>query len=809
MTDLTMGQVRKMTGNDLARYLSQRDPEIYGLGAAPKGGSGSLGVTPTSPVTTTSTTAPASIATPVIALNNQLAAVLAPFGPIIDHIPSPPNYPSFTRDFKVRPVDALVNLFTPLDWLAYDIVNRANEISSVHAGSARRIGLPNHQIDFVMGLDMPNISDDSVKAYAKRLIALNNFLILAYQDPKSLAKGVVKALQDAIVAGKVNAQQAAEFATNLIQAAVANGVVLFNGVNEGVVMPDNSFLIQLVNEVKSAFPALNVLAQARAAFDAAKAAAAAAAAQATAAAAAAAAAARAAADAAAAGLARITPIAQSYVTFITTRVGPGNSLLVKDVFQNGDRSIKNAADSIKGKAQYANSNVPPGISAVLTKIANDMEKVKTNASDTQGRKDNHMNLAQALSEAAGLVPGVSPYQPNLADAVAFIIPTSFSGYKGYRGLGVVGVDDAIALAAIGGSAGAGTTATTVTTGGTAGVATAPATTPGIGGLIQQILGMFTGGAGAGAITSILGGGGSAALPVITQQPANITAAKGGSAKFTVVATPPAGATTPLVYQWYKNGTAIPGATQASVTVQNAQPGSYGDDQYMVKISTVANAPAAQVVSSKPANLTVGGAGAGKKQTTLDKALPVILGAGAVVAFPFFPPAAAALAVGAGAAYAKNKKGSKGNTPAQVSPPGDQTISGYALGNANLKALLNGIGDVNPNDPLATVAAGAWKIKVNDTGPGVVAAKALLKAANYGMTTGSTWTSGDQNKVAVYQADHHLPVTNVFDAATLMSLRGSTPTSSSSTSMPNAVKKSVAPAVIGATAATALLYAIFG
>ncbi|MEP7249639.1 MAG: immunoglobulin domain-containing protein [Spartobacteria bacterium] len=50
-------------------------------------------------------------------------------------------------------------------------------------------------------------------------------------------------------------------------------------------------------------------------------------------------------------------------------------------------------------------------------------------------------------------------------------------------------------------------------------------------------------------------------PMITSQPADQSVSVGKTAKFTVTA----GGTTPLSYQWHKNGTDISGATKASYT----------------------------------------------------------------------------------------------------------------------------------------------------------------------------------------------------------------------------------------------------
>lgn len=55
-------------------------------------------------------------------------------------------------------------------------------------------------------------------------------------------------------------------------------------------------------------------------------------------------------------------------------------------------------------------------------------------------------------------------------------------------------------------------------------------------------------------------------PAITSQPASQTVVTGGSALFGVIAT----GTAPLSYQWYKDGSLIPGATTSSLSLSNVQ-----------------------------------------------------------------------------------------------------------------------------------------------------------------------------------------------------------------------------------------------
>ncbi len=82
-------------------------------------------------------------------------------------------------------------------------------------------------------------------------------------------------------------------------------------------------------------------------------------------------------------------------------------------------------------------------------------------------------------------------------------------------------------------------------------------------------------------------------PAITVQPANVGAGTGTGVVFTVTAT----GTGPLSYQWSKNGTALPGATAASLSLAAVTAGATG--VYRVTVSNVAGS-----VASDPAVLAV-------------------------------------------------------------------------------------------------------------------------------------------------------------------------------------------------------------
>ncbi len=84
------------------------------------------------------------------------------------------------------------------------------------------------------------------------------------------------------------------------------------------------------------------------------------------------------------------------------------------------------------------------------------------------------------------------------------------------------------------------------------------------------------------------------VPVtITSQPQNQTATQGQSATFSVTA----GGTTPLVYQWYFNGSSISSATSSSLTLSDVQAAQAGG--YTVVVSNVVGS-----VTSSAATLTV-------------------------------------------------------------------------------------------------------------------------------------------------------------------------------------------------------------
>jgi hypothetical protein len=86
-----------------------------------------------------------------------------------------------------------------------------------------------------------------------------------------------------------------------------------------------------------------------------------------------------------------------------------------------------------------------------------------------------------------------------------------------------------------------------------------------------------------------------APPVITVQPFGLSVNLGATVTLRVAAS----GSTPMVFQWYFNGTTLPGATNSSITLSGVDPTQAGT--YEAVVSNPAG-----VASSQPATLTVAG-----------------------------------------------------------------------------------------------------------------------------------------------------------------------------------------------------------
>jgi hypothetical protein len=121
------------------------------------------------------------------------------------------------------------------------------------------------------------------------------------------------------------------------------------------------------------------------------------------------------------------------------------------------------------------------------------------------------------------------------------------------------------------------------------------------------------------IFQITGGAGTA--PAITAQPASVSVAAGGTATFSVTTT---GSPAPQ-FQWRKNGAAIPGATNATLTLTNVQVIDNG--AYSVVVSNSAGA-----ITSNDANLTVTGLSGPPPAITAQPASGITVASSSTVVF---------------------------------------------------------------------------------------------------------------------------------------------------------------------------------
>ena len=98
------------------------------------------------------------------------------------------------------------------------------------------------------------------------------------------------------------------------------------------------------------------------------------------------------------------------------------------------------------------------------------------------------------------------------------------------------------------------------------------------------------------------GAGSATPPAITTQPSSQTVTEGANVVFTVVAS----GTGPLNYQWQRDGSALPGATTATLALNNVQLAAAGSYQVVVSSpgGSVASAAAILTVQAVPFSVTL-------------------------------------------------------------------------------------------------------------------------------------------------------------------------------------------------------------
>jgi len=198
-------------------------------------------------------------------------------------------------------------------------------------------------------------------------------------------------------------------------------------------------------------------------------------------------------------------------------------------------------------------------------------------------------------------------------------------------------------------------------------------------------------------------------PTISSQPANIAVNQGDTASFSVTAI----GTAPIAYQWRRNGTAIGGATAASLSLANVQPSVAGT--YSVTVTNTAGS-----VTSSGATLTVNTAPVFTAQPQSQTAL-----AGSVVTF--------AVSAGGGTSFSyqwrKNGVAIVGATSASL------TLTGVTVADA-------GNYDVLVGNSLGTVTSSLAQLTIVATASGPVitaqpASRSVLAGSGTVLAVGAT------------------------------------------------------------------------
>jgi hypothetical protein len=219
-------------------------------------------------------------------------------------------------------------------------------------------------------------------------------------------------------------------------------------------------------------------------------------------------------------------------------------------------------------------------------------------------------------------------------------------------------------------------------------------------------------------------------PTIVVQPANQTVAAGQSATFTVTAT----SNGPFTYQWYKNGTAISGATSSSYTT----PATAGNQNGTIYTVTITNA--AGTVTSVSATLAVNSSPAASNLACN----PSTPGYGASVTLvPTFSGGTAVIGssgVGSSDVTAQAVSGSSYTSPALTSAKTyTLTVTGSGTSTASTACSVApgsvSISNISPANQ--TLAPGQQSFSATATGG---ATDALVWSASGGSFNGSVWTA---------------------------------------------------------------------
>ncbi len=186
------------------------------------------------------------------------------------------------------------------------------------------------------------------------------------------------------------------------------------------------------------------------------------------------------------------------------------------------------------------------------------------------------------------------------------------------------------------------------------------------------------------------GGTANVAPTIAAQPQSQTVNAGSSVTLAVEAS----GTPAPTYQWSRNGTALRGATAATLTLTNVQPANAGT--YTVTVTNSAG-----TITSRAASLTVNPAGTGTAPTISAHPLAVTVS----------PGATAALTVVASGSPAPLYQWHRDGTPLAGATDATLLLSGVTAASAGAYSVVvtNAAGTVTSNPASLTVSAGTGRL----------------------------------------------------------------------------------------------------
>ncbi|MBS1841145.1 MAG: immunoglobulin domain-containing protein [Acidobacteria bacterium] len=279
--------------------------------------------------------------------------------------------------------------------------------------------------------------------------------------------------------------------------------------------------------------------------------------------------------------------------------------------------------------------------------------------------------------------------------------------------------------------------------------TTPATTTGDSGSSFAVAISNAGGS-ATSNAAILTVNSAPVAPTVTTQPANRTVTAGQTATFSVVA----GGTTPLSYQWKKNGTAISGASSSTYTT----PATTTADSGAVFNVTISNT--AGSVTSGPATLTVNASAVAP--TIVTQPLSTTVTAGQTATFVVVAAGTAPLTY----QWQKNGANLSGGTASYTTPATSTSDNGSTF----VVTVSNSQGSVTSSVATLTVNPAQVIAPTITTGPASQSVVAGQTATFSVAATGTApltyqWLKNNTNISGANGANYTTPATSTTDNGT--------------------------------------------